>query len=77
MMPRSAGISPLMRTGSQRSLNGVPRLKSIFTGYVRTLSYSCGLGLTTCIKPGSGMGFSATIFAPFSFARSSVVNMRG
>ena len=77
MIPRIAAISPLIRTGSQRSLSGVPLLKSIFAAKVNGLRYSCGFGLTTDINPGSGMGLSATIVAPFFFACSSVVSMRG
>ena len=70
-------MSPFSRTGSQRSASGVPLLKSILAANVNGLRYSCGFGFTTSSKPGSGMGLMATIFAPFFFARSRKVIMRG
>ena len=77
MMPRIAAMSPFSLTGNQRSLSGVPLLESIFAANFRGLRYSCGFGLTTSINPGSGIGLIATIFAPFFFARSRTVIIRG
>jgi hypothetical protein len=79
MIPRNAAMSPFGRTGSQRSVIGVPTSKSILNGnFSRSRNpYSWGLGFTTCISPGSGIGLSATMVAPFCFARSRTVNMRG
>ena len=77
MMPFITARSPLIRTGSQMSVSFVPWLSSIFAANFSGFRYSCGLGLTTLVRPGSRSGLMDTMVAPFFFARSSAVIMRG
>ena len=76
MIPLSSAMSPLIRTGRCRSASGSPGPSRCAAKWIG-VGYSSGFGSVNRRNPVSASGLIAMIAAPFFFACSSEVSIRG